>query len=230
MHRLLALLLVLPACGDDGPVTPAADAGPCGADAPFTGAYEDWDSTEQAFLGIGDATVQHVGGAMATTAPNGRSSLCIPRGDLAEVTFTKAGYVTARYTVDPEAALGPYEILGIAEARITTFHEDLGLTYDPAAALVEVAVLSYPSGAPVDGVAVAVGGATGGVHRDASGAWVTGATTDGSPFVVYPNVPITGGGDITLSIIAPAGVTCHHAPTLRVAAGELAVTTVACDD
>src|SRR5687767_6653969 len=115
MHRLAVLALLLPACSDDAPAGPDArpmpDAGPCGGDVSFTGGYEDWDSSDQTFLGIGDATVAEDGDASntATTAPNGRSTLCLPRGAVSEVTYTKADHVTARYTVDPDAVLGAYE-------------------------------------------------------------------------------------------------------------------------
>lgn len=220
MRRLVLLVLVLlvPACGDD--------AAP--SDLTFTGGYEDWD-TATVFQGIVDATVIHVGtGATATTAPNGRSTLELTGATLSDVTFTAADHVPARYTLDPAAHLGPYSVLGITTTRIESFHTDLGLTRDSSRALVELSVISYPSGDPADGVAIAIGGGTDGFHQDASGAWLPGATSGGSPFVVYPNVPITGGGEVTITLLTSR--TCHAPATLHVVAGELAMTTIACDD
>lgn len=232
--RFVAISILVAACGDDGvtaPDAPDIDAGPCGADMLFTGGYEDWDSTEQDFLGVFDATVTEVADPTNTaqTAPNGRSTLCIARAD-GQVTYSKDGYVPARYTVDPDATRVPYELRGISTTRVETFHtDDLGIAagWDETAALVQVAVVAYPDGGAVDGVAIAVGGATDGVHKDASNTWQPGATTGGSPYVAYPNVPITGGGEVTLSVVW-AGGTCVHPETIHVVAGEVAMTTVEC--
>ena len=214
--RALALCLLLAACGDDG----------SSSDLTFMGGYEDWDTAIQ-FLGVGGATVTHVdSGVTATTAPNGRSTLELAGVTVSDVTYTATGYLPARYTLDPATHLGPYLVLGISTARLDSFHADLGLTHDPARALVELSVITA-AGDPVDGVSIAIGGATGGFHQDDTGTWLPGATTAGSPFVVYPNVPITGGGELSLSVLAP--VTCHHPATLHVAAGELAMTTIFCD-
>jgi hypothetical protein len=215
---LLASLIWLAGCGDD--------AAPI--DLTFTGGYEDWDTAIQ-FRGIVDATVTHVdSGVTATTAPNGRSTLELTDVRVSDVTYEKDGYLPARYTLDPAAYLGPYDVLGISTTRVETFHDDLGLTWDPSRALVELSVISYPSGDRVDGVSIAIGGAEGGVHQDGAGAWLPGATTDGGPFVVYPNVPITGGGEVTIGVLTDR--TCHAPATLHVVAGEVAMTTIACDD
>ena len=214
MRRCLVFFF-LAACGDDAAT----------ADLTFTGGYEDWDTAIQ-FMGVVGATVTHVpSGTSATTAPNGRSTLELTGVGVSDVTFTAPGYLPARYTLDPAAHLGPYLVLGISETRSDSFHADLGLTRDPARALVELSVIGYPSGDPVDGVAIALDGATDGVHQDASGAWLPGATTSGSSFVVYPNVPP---GDLTISVLTSR--TCHHPATLHAVAGELAMTTIACDD
>jgi hypothetical protein len=217
MRAVFLSLLALAACGDDAAPT----------DLTFMGGYEDWDTAIQ-FRGIVDATVTHVdSGVTATTAPNGRSTLELTGVTVSDVTYDKADYLPARYTLDPATHLGPYLVLGISTTRLASFHADLGLTHDPSRAMVELSVMT-PAGEPVDGVSVAIGGATDGVHQDGSGAWLPGATTAGSPFVVYPNVPITGGGELSISVLAP--VTCHHPATLHVAAGELAMTSIFCDE
>jgi hypothetical protein len=222
MRRLCLALLLVAACSDDA-------APPDGGTVEFTGGYLDWDSTELAFMGIFEATVEEVGDASntAATAPNGRSTLTLPAAD-GEVTWTKADYLTARYTVDPDAVLGPYEFRGISAARATTFHDELGVAYDAGAVLVEIEVRGYPSGDPVDGVTVSIEGGGDAWHRDAAEAWVAGGTTDGGELVIVPNTPV-GDGALTVTVDA-GGHTCHFADALHVEAGEVAVTTVACED
>jgi len=230
MQRIFVVALVAcAACGDDGSDGP--DAGPCGDDIQFTGGYEDWDSTEFAFMGIFEATVAEVADPSntATTAPNGRSSLCLPRDTTSQVTWTKDGFVTGRYTVEPDAVLGAYNVRGISTTRITTFHQDLGLTWDSAAALVEIEVRSYPSAGPVDGVTITVEGGGAGFHRDAAEAWVAGATTAGGELVIVPDVPVPADGTVTLTVDT-GGRTCRYPDSLHVAAGEVAIATVACAD
>jgi hypothetical protein len=220
MRRLCLGLLLLAACGDDG-----ADGGTL----EFTGGYIDWDSTELAFMGIFEATVTEVADTSntATTAPNGRSTLTLPAAD-GEVTWTKADVLTARYTVDPDAVLGPYEFRGLTAARAATFHEELGIAYEATDVLVQIEVRGYPSGDPVDGVTVSVEGGGDAWHRDAAEAWVAGGTTSGGELVIVPNTPV---GDGTLALtVETGGKTCHYPAELHVQAGEVAVTTVACED
>src|SRR5690349_3062874 len=119
MRSSVALVLLggaLAACSDDGPAPPLT----------FTGAYQDWDSTNENFVGIFEATVTEVGDAAntASTAPNGRVTLTLPGSGITEVTFVQDvdGYLPARYTVEPAAAaLGAFEVHGITEARVATF-------------------------------------------------------------------------------------------------------------
>src|SRR5688500_1829157 len=117
MRSMLAILpmALLAAWSDDTPGTPDADpdapaAGPCGSDLVFTGGYEDCDSSLQNFAGIFDATVTEVADPTNTdtTAPNGRSTLCLPRTGTSQVTFTATGYLPARYTVEPSAVADLY--------------------------------------------------------------------------------------------------------------------------
>lgn len=76
------MLVVACACGDDGAKPDATktvdiDNGSCGDQLRFTGEYVDWD-VDASFCGIFQAVFQvEGGGAMDTTAPNGRFDLCI---------------------------------------------------------------------------------------------------------------------------------------------------------
>jgi hypothetical protein len=81
---VVSVTFVLGACGDDGagpidaaPVPVDIDNGSCGAQIRFTGEYIDWDS-HASFCGINEALIEVNGGAMDSTAPNGRFDLCIP--------------------------------------------------------------------------------------------------------------------------------------------------------
>jgi hypothetical protein len=197
MKWFLLALVSLVGCSDDGP----------GPDITFTGAYEDWDSSEADFLGVNAATVTEVGNPMntATTAPNGRSTLVLP-GAPSQVTYTADGYVPARYTVEPSAVLAPYQVRGITEARIVTFYQELGAgSWDESTALVEIQV--------PDGVTVTVGGDAGEPWQD--------------QYVVFPNVAI-GDGTVDLEIDGGAR-TCHGPSAVHVVAGEVAMTSVFCD-
>jgi hypothetical protein len=91
-RAVLSLLFVASACGDDGGTPQDAvsdtvvpvdiDNGSCGTQVRFTGEYIDWDS-HASFCGINAAVVEVPGGAMDSTAPNGRFDLCLP--DMATV-------------------------------------------------------------------------------------------------------------------------------------------------
>jgi hypothetical protein len=220
---LVAVAAALVGCGDDGP----------GGTIVFTGGYEDWDSTRSSFAGIFEATVREVADPSNhdVTAPNGRSTLMLPDTGVSQVTYVQdaAGYLPARYTVDPAAVAGPYQVFGITEARIASEYAALfGGAWDPGAAQVLIEVRAYPSLDPADGVTVTVIGA--GYHRDDAGAWAAGATIgDGGAHVLFPNVPVSASGTVALGVDA-GGRTCRAAERIYVAAGELALTTVACDD
>lgn len=245
----LASVLGLLACGDPDPAAPdappapidaaALDAepdaapGPCPGEAVFTGGYEDWDSQPGAFLGVFEATVAEVGDATntATTAPNGRSTLCLPGSGVSHVRYTHASYLPAVYTFDPAAQLAPYTAHGITPARLTSQYAAIGggLTVDADAAPVAIEVRSFPSGDPIDGVTLALEGATAGFHRDADYDFQDGATTAGGADVLFANVD-PGDGALALTVTPPAGVTCHAPAELSVTAGELTLATVGCED
>jgi len=216
MKLVAASLILLAACsGDDGP---------SGTPITYTGAYEDWDSTDDAFLGVFEATVTEVGddANTTTTAPNGRSTLELPGGVVSEVTWTHADYVPARATVDAEAS-GAYALRGISDARVDTFHEELGVAYDDGATLVLIEVRQATGGGPFDGIAVDVDGADG-FHDDADHVWQTGDTTEGGRYVVFPNV--APAADVPLAF---SGATCTGPASITAVAGEVAMATVYCE-
>ncbi len=199
--KWIALVVLCAGCSDDAPASPIT----------YTGGYEDWDSTDDNFLGVFDATVTEVGNASNTaqTAPNGRSTLELPGGTVSQVTWEAAGYVTGRATVDPTAGLGEYSLRGITEARIVTWHEDNGLTYDDTRTLVLIEVRHPVTGAVVDGVAVTVDG--------------TEITNPGERHFPAPNVDP---GDVTLVV---TGATCTYPAMVHAEAGELALATAYCE-
>jgi hypothetical protein len=194
---LLGLAVLVGGCSDDAP----------GPDLTFTGAYEDWDSTDADFLGVNAATVTEVGNPANTapTAPNGRSTLTLPDAP-SQVTYTADGYLPGRYTVEPSAVVAPYEVRGIKEARIASYFQELGVgAWDDATALVEIEVPA--------GVTVTVAGETGHAHLD--------------QYLVFPNVAV---GDGTAELVVDGGgLTCHAPDAVHVVAGELALTWVFCD-
>lgn len=199
--KWIALLLTCAACSDDAPASPIT----------YTGGYEDWDSTDDNFLGVFDATVTEVGNASNTdqTAPNGRSSLELPGDTVSHVTWEAAGYLDARATVDPTAGLGEYSLRGITETRVVTWHEDNGLTYDDAKTLVLIEVRHPATGAPVDGVTVTVAG--------------TAIANPGERHFPAANVDP---GSVSLSV---TGATCTYPATVEAVAGEVALATAYCE-
>lgn len=214
MKLAVASLLLLSACSDDAPGSPLT----------YTGGYEDWDSTDDTFLGVFEATVTEVGTSnTTTTAPNGRSTLELAEGTVSEVTWEHDGYLVARATVDHDATLGPYDLRGLATTRIASLHTELGgATYDDTRALVLIEVRDTASGGQVDGITIGLGNADDAFHDDADHAWQPGASTSGGRYVVFPNVPP---GDLTLV----TDDTCHAPATVHAEAGELALASVYCD-
>jgi len=201
-------LLLLVACGDDGPATDAGpddapfvpvdiDNGSCGDQLRFTGEYIDWDSSNASFCGIFDALFQVEGdGAMDNTAPNGRFDLCVPRGDSTTLTVTQptgnsqCTATPAPYTIPVIAVVREDFILAggfwsgraWTAARQASVFEEAGVTFDPTRAQVVV---------HFDGPTA--GGAT---LSNASGAVrMLADTTD----VFFANVEV-GSGQTTLSV------------------------------
>jgi hypothetical protein len=217
----MLIALTAAACSDDAP----------GGAFELEGSYLDWDSTDENFLGI-EAEVFQEGDPKAgvNTAPNGRSILTVS-GSRPVLVFDAPEHLRARYSTSAEiAALGLYQVHGITEARIETFLDELdGLAWDDGAVLVEVEVRSFPSLDPADGVTVTVGGADG-YHRHGDATWSAGPTVgDGGAVIAFPNVAAPEGEELAIEIDA-GGRTCHVVDTLKAVAGELAMTTVACED
>ena len=234
-------LLMCGGCGDDAPASDAspADAGPdafnpCGdGKVQFTGEYVDWDSTDVEFHGVAGAAVAVVGDAdtTATTAPNGRSILCLPAAAGSVVTYSHDDYLPARYTVAPAAAaLGPYSARGLALKRVDGFFVDLDAVREPDAAQVLVEVRSYPSYVPVVGATVTLSGGEASYTQDGGGAWVSGDTlvAGGGAHVLIINVPVDE--PVAVTVEAPGSRTCVGPGAIQVEASELAFTTFACAD
>jgi hypothetical protein len=192
MRRALVLaVLVACSCGDDAPPVT------------FEGAYEDWDSTPQDFLGIPDATVVEVGNESntATTPPNGRFDLTLPGDGESVLTLTADGFLPARYTLIP--ANTGFGVKGITPARIATYYTEIGAgAWDEGTALVEVRI--------TPGFTATVDGEAG---------------TEYGELLVWPNTAV---GDGTVSV--EVGTACHGPERVHVAAGEVAITVVACED
>lgn len=203
----------LAACSDDtgGDVDAAVDApvdvaidtpdGPCGAGYQMTGEYIDWDSPVPTFDGVEDAvwTLTTPPGTSATTAPNGRVIICLPRSTVTlTVVHTPAppateAYVRALFVADPavlSAAGGIFSARGLKTADASARYGAImsGMTFDAARAHVFV----HKRGAPT---AVTLGAQASYVSDgDNDTTWEAGAA---GTFVLFPNVPV-GNGTATL--------------------------------
>ena len=222
-----------PPMGDAGTAVDATpvDAGPCPGGMLFTGGYEDWDSTPEMFDGIDFATLTQADDAGNTTmtAPNGRSTMCLPDRQVA-VEFTHPQYLDLRYTASPDAVnAGSYDVVGLTPARIDElFTTEFGLVRDIQTAQALIAVRIYPGGQPAVGATVALGNGNGGAYVDSgNGVYGAGDTLANGPFVYFANVDIAG-GTTSVQVTPPAGATCSGAPTIELVADSIAATTIAC--
>lgn len=258
MNRLawLAAIAALfaTACSDDDPVAvdatpmfdapPAIDAvsidaappdaaPPCPGEVFFTGAYEDWDSTDMDFLGIFDATYTELGNKSntASTAPNGRVEMCIAADTDAMFTIAHATYLDAVLSMDAEAnVIGGFAINGMTPARADQLFTQISLTRDTNDAQVIVALRMYPEDVPLIGAQVSIAGTNDGAFVvDGSGDYVSGDTTTDGSFVLFANTQI-GAGTTTVTVTPPNGVTCVGVGTMGLNAGELAFAPFACTD
>jgi len=201
---LASLCAAAGACSDgngtpvDATPTVDIDNGSCGDQLRFTGELIDWDSTDASFCGVPNAEVEVAGGAMDSTAPNGRFDLCVPR-DAATVALdvtppaTASGCITqpGTYTLPAIAVATKAVVLAggfwsgrmITGERQVTFFQQAGVTFDAAKAHVIVHVEGTPRG-----VAIA---ATHGPAQAFSGtAWAAGET---GKDVFFPNVDVASG-------------------------------------
>ncbi len=202
-----SITLVLAACSDDGGKDASVDIdnGSCGDQLRFTGEYVDWDA-QAGFCGIKGAVVEvEGGGAMDSTAPNGRFDLCLSSANVntrlnitqptaasqctqPASTYTLPTILYVNKTVIK--AGGFFSGRSMTMARQTSFFALMGQTFDPTRALVVVHVngmtpravtLSGEHGAPW-----AINGTT----------WAAGDT---GAYVFFPNVAV-GSGKAKLSL------------------------------
>ena len=200
----LALALACAACGDDG--GKAADAsiptvdidnGSCGDQLRFTGEYVDWDN-DASFCGINEALFEVSGGAMDTTAPNGRFDLCIPSGPatvtldiIPQATPSQCTVPASSYTLPGIAIANKAVILAgvfwsgrnFTTARRDNFFLAIGQTFDAAKAQVFVHVEGTPR-------PVAITAAHGATQAVTAMQWDPGDT---GHEVFFPNVDVDGG-------------------------------------
>jgi hypothetical protein len=111
--KWLVLSLLLPSCSDGGSKDASVDIdnGSCGDMIRFTGEYVDWD-TDRGFCGVFNAGFQvQGGGAMDTTAPNGRFDLCLPNQPVTVLDITPPAQASAC-----SMPAGSYTMPGIAVA------------------------------------------------------------------------------------------------------------------
>jgi hypothetical protein len=195
----------------------------CPGRVTFTGEYVDWDSTEADFHGIADALVAEVGDPAntTTTAPNGRSVLCLPEADAdGDVTFRHAAYLPLTFAVSASAALaGPYTARGLTPVRADAlFADELGVARDGAAAQVAIDLRAQPGGASIAGATVAL-------SAPHAGAFTPRAGEPG--FFFFANVDPTG-GVTAITITPPAGTSCVGRAQASLIPGEVTHASFAC--
>ena len=222
MHSVRFVVLVtwlLGACGDDGagpvdaPLVPVdIDNGSCGNEIRFTGEYVDWDS-HNSFCGINNALIEVVGGAMDSTAPNGRFDLCIPdapstRLDVTQPTamsqcttppgvYTIPTILFAQKAVIQSGAF--FSARAFTTGRQGTFFQMVGMPFDPSKAHVFVHI-----DGPERTVSItATHGTTQSVRVGfASNDWTPGAQ---GTEVFFPNVDVGAGTTMLTTDMAAIG-------------------------
>ena len=211
---LVALPLLLAACGDDGNagddgpadafVIDGFDNGTCGADVRLTGELVDWE-TDASFCGIFGA---RLGTATGSTAPNGRFDVCTPDAAtsqlavmlptaMSECSVPKSGYTTPTIVYvrkDVILSGGFYSARSITDARKASFYSDVvGAPFDATKGHIFVHVDGEPravSLAAAHGTTVAITGTT----------WAAGST---GTYVMFPNVDV-GSGTTQLTVAGGA--------------------------
>ncbi len=202
-----SITLVLAACSDDGGKDASVDIdnGSCGDQVRFTGEYVDWEA-QAAFCGIKDAILEvEGGGAMDTTAPNGRFDLCLPGANVnTRINITQptaasqcsqpaSTYALPTFLYANKAVIkggGFFSARSLTMARQTSFFTLIGQTFDATRAQVVV---------HVNGVtprAVTLSGDHGAPWAANGTTWAAGDT---GIDVFFPNVAV-GSGKAKLSI------------------------------
>ena len=215
------------ACGSSGPANPdapiadarppdAGDAGVCPGLLFFTGAYEDWDSTDASFHGIAFATWQVEGSTSSnetdTSAPNGRVLLCIPAAARSSIKVTPMSgdaHLPGHFIADPAVFSDGsiFDVRGITAARAAT---QFG-SYDAGKGDLEVEQLGTPA------VLTFSGGTVGSIFTSPDGmTWTAGAAAQ--KYVMFANIDINGTPHISGAMTGNGDV-----PML---AGEITLTTV----
>lgn len=228
--RSLPLVLVLAACsacGDDGgsavDATPVIDIdnGSCGNQLNFSGEIVDADSTMAMFCGVNNVQLDG-GGAMETTAPNGRiDQMCIPRSGVTQITVTPAatpsGCIAApgTYTLPAIAVANPATILagGFFSARLVTMQRLTTLV--PGFDMAKAHVMVHVDG-PTRGVAILATHAAAQAHNGTT--WAAGESGND---VLFPNVDVANGSTM-LTVVGGAIGT----GSIPLQAGKLTLVTV----
>jgi hypothetical protein len=203
---LLVLASACGACGDDGakpdgsmctPLVIDSDNASCGDQLRFTGEYVDWD-VDVGFCGIFEALFEVSGGAMDTTAPNGRFDLCIsntaaqtllditPSATASQCSNPPSSYNLPGIAVANKAVIGAGVLFSgrnITTARQTTFFQSAGITFDAAKAQVFVHVEGTPR-------ALTLAAAHAAPQAVVATAWAAGDT---GHEVFFPNVDVGAG-------------------------------------
>lgn len=212
MRSLFLVLLITAcgACGDDGggaiDATPVIDIdnGSCGDQLNFTGELVDADSTMAAFCGVNNASLDG-GGAMDTTAPNGRFEMCIPLAGITHLTVTPAATASGCPTMPGTYALPGLVVANPATIRAGGFFSGRMITMQRLATLIpsfdaaKAHVMVFVDG-PARGVAIA---ASHGAAQAFNG--TTWAAGESGQDVLFPNVDVvTSGGSTMLSVVGGA--------------------------
>ena len=209
----------------------ALDAGTwCPGGMPFTGDYEDWDSTPMNFDGVEFADVVQVSdpGNAVTTSSSGHVFMCLPAVRTA-VDFTQSDYLDLRYTASPGSTQLPVAIRGLRPLRADDlFAQELGMSRDLQTAIVTVTARFYPGGDPVVGATAALGnGHAGAYTADSTGVLGPGDTLIDGPSILFANVEVDS-GTTTVQLVVPAGVDCQGPAVIYLVAGAQAAADFVC--
>ncbi len=208
------------ACGDRAPVvvdSGTADSGtidaPVGTcpngEVEVQGDWLDWDSTDQSFLGIFNATVKE-GAVQATTAPNGRAVLCLAAGVDHQLEFTHPDYLPMTATLAAPNLTSTYSVHGLTPARADELFK---AEFSAARNIKDAHVLiQLPQGA-----SATLGTTSVGV-----------ASVPSDNYLFFANVP-TGPGSTSIAITPPPGSTCSGVDTIPLIPNVISFTSVVCE-
>lgn len=173
---------------------PADVISPCGNDVPIQGELIDWDSSDDNFLGVFDASITQVGGDTFSTPPNGRLMFCASSSLPLSFTLDSPGdYLDGTISIDanvPEGLLRPLSFRAFTATRAASFFTERSLTFDPNAAQVIVVQTGDASSLTLSGTH---GTAQQGNDPNVDGniQWSVGSA---GRYVLFPNVAPAAGG------------------------------------